>query len=146
MGPMRHLLMMLCPLLLLGCTTPPPDSGADLASPIDGGVDAAGCGDPVVIARYPLCRQTRDEAACVAAGGRWGRGGLSPQPLCLCPTGQDGCACQRASTCQAGCTAPLDNGATTCKDAVGRCESVGPSFGCKCIFNEKGEVSAICVD
>ena len=40
----------------------------------------------------------------LSAGGRWGRGGLSPQPLCLCPTGQDGCACQRASSNSSICS------------------------------------------
>jgi hypothetical protein len=113
------------------------DAGPDTAV-----VDAPPCGDPTVMARFPGCASSTDEASCVAAGGSWQRSGLAPNPSCLCPTGQDGCPCTSQTECLSACIANIPGGApiaNSCANVtVGACAPVSPQLGCWCWFLDQG--------
>jgi hypothetical protein len=105
------------------------------------------CVDEAVRARLTACRAAETEADCRAAGGTWGRGGLSPYPLCLCPTGEGECPCDGPDDCASGwCRAPLGSGSDLCGGVEGRCAAWTPEFGCYCVFQEDGTAWGICVD
>jgi len=110
--------------------------------------DTPACVDEAVQARLDECLAATTEDACVAAGGRWGFGGLSAVPLCTCPTGEGACECDSPADCVSGwCRAPLgSDGEDMCADAVGHCAEWAPEFGCFCVFQEDGTAWGICVD
>jgi hypothetical protein len=138
--------LMLAP-LLHGCGPRPlpPDGGVDAAP---NGPDAAMfCGDPAVRDRFAACRQTTDASACAAAGGTWRRVGLSPEPTCVCPTGNNAdCPCTRRTDCVTSCRAPLGNPPFCESLTAGTCTTEEPAVGCFCWFTETGEKQAICAD
>jgi hypothetical protein len=97
-------------------------------------------------AAFDVCRQATSESACVAAGGRWGSGGITTFSRCFCPTGQDGCPCDRLSQCLGACVAPshpLDQCSTV---TMGVCQSVVPDFGCVCTLRPEDDFSGLCAD
>ncbi len=99
------------------------------------------CGDPD---EYADCEYGLDEEACAAAGGTYGVGGLSPEPFCLCPSGDGGCPCHGGDTCVGICYAPLDG---DCQGLTeGTCSDTKIMFGCFCIFEQDGEAWGICID
>ena len=138
--------LMLAP-LLYACDprSPRPDGGADAA---DNGSDAATfCGDPVVRDRLTTCRQTTDANACTAAGGTWRQVGLSPNPTCVCPTGNNiDCPCTRRTDCVTSCRAPVGTPHSCDGITTGTCTTEEPSVGCFCWFSDTGEKQAVCVD
>jgi len=75
------------------------------------------------------------EADCLAAGGRWARGGLSPAPLCFLPTPDAGKACRRAGDCTGPCLAETRS-----------CAPEIPVFGCYAMLDEDGYEVMICAD
>lgn len=111
--------------------------------------DTPACVDEAVQQRFEQCRAAENEEDCAAAGGEWGPGGLSPFPLCHCPTGEGECPCDGPQDCAVGaCVAPLGDGGldNPCAHAQGYCAAWQPQFGCYCIFQEDGQAWAICVD
>ncbi|SMH33116.1 hypothetical protein [Maritimibacter sp. HL-12] len=75
------------------------------------------------------------EAACLAAGGRWGPGGLFPDPLCFLPNPDAGKSCAKASDCVGTCLAESRT-----------CAPVQPIFGCYAFLDEDGREVTICAD
>lgn len=76
-----------------------------------------------------------ERAACLAAGGSIGRGGLLPDEVCFKPTPDAGKACSKASDCSAMCLAETRS-----------CSKVSPQFGCFGFLDDAGQVQDICVD
>src|SRR5688572_26720801 len=72
----------------------------------NGGQAMDPCGDPIVAQRFAACRQAQDQPSCEAAGGTFTRIGLSPDPQCQCPTGQENCPCTDPTSCLSVCIAP----------------------------------------
>lgn len=102
-------------------------------------------GDPKALANYPTCIKAKDEPSCKAAGGTWTKVGLSPSPECLCPTGQQQCACTNASQCLSACVA--DNVAPNAKcPSQGHCAAGSIVVGCICLFDKNGKADPICID
>jgi cysteine-rich repeat protein len=108
------------------------------------GCAADRCDPSRVRERFEACRQAQGEAACLAAGGSWRRGGLSPDPLCICPTGQVDCPCTRPADCIGSCIAPLSGDCGSVSE--GTCTVEEPSFGCFCTFLDDGHTVGICQD
>jgi len=77
--------------------------------------------------------------ACIAEGGRPGRGGLWPDMVCFHDNEDAGKACTRASECVGVCVVQYPSG-------NGQCSAVRPMFGCYQFFDEQGEKVEICVD
>ena len=112
-----------------------------------GGGGGPSCGDADLMAAYAACVVTNTQQACEAAGGAWTIIGLSQTPLCVCPTGQDGCVCTRSTDCVAGCIAEPTGGAFECDGVTeGHCTPHAPFAGCWCIFDENGEITGYCID
>jgi hypothetical protein len=98
----------------------------------DGGADAAPCGDPVVMARFDSCVQAHDSPACAVAGGIW-TSWWGNTWRCLCPTGEEGCACTSSAQCQIFCLADCPEAGYSCADvAGGRCPGTWPVAGTYC--------------
>ncbi len=76
-----------------------------------------------------------ERAACEAAGGTVGRGGLLPDELCFRPTPDAGKSCRKASDCTGFC---LTDSLT--------CSAVVPQFGCFEMMTEDGRKAGLCVD
>ena len=78
----------------------------------------------------------RSESACRAAGGRWGRAGLFPKPICTMPTRDGGRVCADGGECEGACL--LDTKSDRSKmfgprpqgPATGVCTRARPVFGC----------------
>lgn len=85
---------------------------------------------PTALAPLPATK-----ADCLAAGGRWARGGLSPHPLCFLPTADGGKACAKASDCE-----------SVCLSETRTCAAERPRFGCYGYLDENGSEITICVD
>lgn len=89
----------------------------------------------------PVQAQTADaaapesEAACGDAGGRWQRGGLAGQYLCVLPTPDAGAACTAAEDCSGFCLAETKT-----------CSIETPMFGCFAIVDLDGAEVTICID
>lgn len=75
------------------------------------------------------------EAACLSAGGRWGPGGLWPEPLCFLPNPDAGKSCSSADDCVGTCLAETRT-----------CAPERPLFGCYAFLDEDGAEVMICVD
>jgi hypothetical protein len=108
--------------------------------------DPTMCGDGQVMARFSACIQSSSEEACIAAGGAWHPIGLYPEPLCICPTGQDGCPCHTNADCLAGCVGPTDSTLDCSSLEVGVCSTAAPYVGCYCSLDDQGHFQAICAD
>jgi hypothetical protein len=105
------------------------------------------CGDVTVMMRYRLCLGADTETECVTAGGTWITFPFSGMEGCQCPTGQEGCPCNRPSDCVARCYAPLDGGFDSCRLVdVGTCSGQEPEAGCWCEFVDEGEAYPFCSD
>ncbi len=109
-------------------------------------LDGCSCGDREVMDRFPSCVAAETEGSCLAAGGTWTRVGLSLEPECLCPTGQDGCPCSRATACLGACVGPLEGLPHDCSAAQGSCTHAHPTVGCRCWFDENGNAQPLCAD
>ena len=107
--------------------------------------DAGPCGDPALAAKFQSCMQAKDKAACEAAGGSWGTLGLSTEPVCQCPTDQEGCSCSDSTACLSVCIRPWDGGACSGLCA-GACSPWGRVTGCNCWFQNPGQVTQVCWD
>lgn len=85
------------------------------------------CGDPALTTKRATCTSAQDSASCDAAGGVWTEtlweGTPSGHYHCACPTGDEGCPCQRAEDCVSGCYYPSDLGDIVSCNAnpVGQC-------------------------
>jgi hypothetical protein len=104
------------------------------------------CGDTKVMQRFSACMAAKSKSACEQAGGSWTRVGLSPEPGCSCPTGQDGCTCKRSTECLGSCTTPMPKMWDCSHAKQGTCASRSPLVGCRCWFGTDGKVQGICVD
>jgi len=118
------------------------EAGQD-ASGADGALPA--CGDKAVMARFAECQKATTQPACEAAGGTWTAIGLYPEKLCVCPTGQGGCPCDRASQCLGSCRAEMVK-MWDCAGVKGSCAPASPHVGCYCWFDDDGDVDGICAD
>ncbi|MCC7320169.1 MAG: hypothetical protein IT542_04225 [Rubellimicrobium sp.] len=76
-----------------------------------------------------------DRAACLAAGGRIGTGGLFPGELCFRPMPDAGQSCTRAGDCEGLCLAETRT-----------CAPVSPMFGCIAQLDAEGREVVICMD
>jgi hypothetical protein len=75
---------------------------ADGGSTADGG-SSSSCGDPALMALFPACAATKDEASCTERGGTWRTLASSLGGTCVCPTGDGGCPCSSSSDCLGYC-------------------------------------------
>lgn len=98
------------------------------------GVNPAVAGDPQEDARK----------ACEANGGRWGPGGLFPEPLCFYPQRDAGKPCDRDGQCTGHCL--LVDPAARIDGMPGQCSAVEPMFGCFEFLDEQGRRQGICID
>ena len=95
----------------------------------------------------------RTQAACEQAGGRWGRAGLSPRPLCKMPTRDGGRPCGDVGECEGYCiaapTAEQQQRISRQRQKLpilGKCAAYVPVFGCMYLVR-KGEVAGrLCAD
>ncbi len=83
----------------------------------------------------PATTPPRTEAACLAAGGRWGTGGIRHRALCFLPTPDAGKACTKATDCHGFCLAE-----------TGTCSAETPRFGCFARLDASGARRMLCVD
>lgn len=108
------------------------------------------CGDSVAIALFEQCRAADSEQPCKDAGGSWELSGDVPWPICICPTGQEGCVCKGSGDCIHGrCVGERAGGADTigCGDIVqGTCTAVDPFKGCACMVGGDPSTPPICID
>lgn len=108
------------------------------------------CGDSVAIALFEQCRAADSEQPCKEAGGSWQLSGDVPWPLCVCPTGQEGCVCKGSGDCVNGpCVAKPSRaeGTNGCGDIVeGACTAVDPFKGCACFVGGDATEPPICFD
>ena len=78
----------------------------------------------------------KSEAACRQVGGRWGRAGIFPTPICVVPTGDAGRVCGDGGECEGVCLADPTSAerariaAGTPIALTGRCSERRPVFGC----------------
>lgn len=94
---------------------------------------------------FERCVETRDQTACEAAGGTWGNTPAELEPRCLCPTGQDGCACSDASRCLGDCVGPRSSGIEECPGVTaGTCQATVPAVACECIARPDGSFAGRC--
>ncbi len=77
----------------------------------------------------------QSRAACLAAGGRWARGGLNPDPLCFLPNPDAGTSCTKATDCVG-----------TCLSDSRTCAPEQPIFGCYGFLDDDGAEVMICAD
>jgi hypothetical protein len=76
------------------------------------------------------------ESACRAAGGRWGRAGLFPRPICTLPTRDGGRVCGDGGECEGTCLFDTTGDRSTMFAApprgpvTGVCTRARPVFGC----------------
>lgn len=108
--------------------------------------NSARCGDQEVMDRFPSCIAAETEAPCLAAGGVWTPIGIRLEPECVCPTGQEGCACNRSTDCLGACSATLAGVPAECSTVQGVCAGEAPIVGCRCWFDEGGDARPLCVD
>lgn len=114
------------------------DGMGDVCDPI--------CGDKHA---FPDCAWDLEKEACEASGGTFDTFGLSPEPMCMCPTGDGGCPCSDRTQCQGACFAPLQpSDGFECVGVVqGTCSHTTGVFGCLCLFGEPGEpATGYCID
>ena len=91
-----------------------------------------------------LARSLKTAEACKAAGGQWGRGGLSPEPFCNMRYDDAGVACRDASECGGLCIASEEQ--DTASRSTGVCQTFTSQFGCYGLV-ESGVVGPVlCVD
>jgi len=107
------------------------DPPAPPAPPDD--ISTLGCGNAVLLARYPACHAAKTGLDCELAGGRWL---TSPDGgPCLCPTGQERCRCDEQSDCLGQCVAPYDDCASA---REGLCTDDDSPSSCRCYLGAKG--------
>jgi len=127
--------------LICSCSNRPVNTDGHVRS--DGELPA--CGSQSTMARFASCIGSSNRSACEQAGGSWHAIGLSDDPICVCPTGQAGCSCDRSSDCLGACLAEMST-MWDCSDARGTCSDVAPNVGCWCWFDDQGNASGICAD
>ena len=80
-----------------------------------------------------------EERTCMADGGTFRAGGITGAKMCFLQTKDGGQSCRRSADCESGCLASPDTG-------KGQCAAERPLFGCFDMFDENGDLTAICVD
>lgn len=75
------------------------------------------------------------KAACEAAGGHWGPGGIDGRALCVHPTPDAGAACTTSEDCSGFCLAETRS-----------CSAVTPLFGCVAMLAADGAQVTLCLD
>ena len=126
---MRSLLALFAAAALVSCapTGAPPGPTEDLS---------------VEPGQTPTAVQT---AACAAAGGAYGQGGLGGFWHCVIPYADAGKPCSDAADCEGACLAP-PNQSPVRGEAPGRCAASNSQFGCYSRV-ENGVVGpGLCVD
>ena len=111
-------------------------------------IHLAPCGDPAVLARWPVCTAATNQTDCESAGGSWS--GIRGRGFCACPTGQESCACTSSQHCLDWCIpdqAGSSDSPAACHSALeGRCTGE-ITFQCLCRFNEPDQSPMmVCVD
>ena len=102
--------------------------------------------EPPTLKPLPFSKET-----CEAAGGVWGRVGLSLNEKCNLPTSDAGKECSSSSDCQGSCIAELsqeewDRAAKGIVYTNGKCSAWKIVVGCRA-FVEGGKVEGIlCID
>ncbi len=99
----------------------------------------------------PKFTRPRTRTACLAAGGRWARAGLSPRPICTMPTRDGGRICADGGECDGACVATLTPEqrrlmSTRRVPALGRCTTHTPVFGCRAFVTAGYVTGILCVD
>ena len=90
----------------------------------------------------------RTQLACEQSGGRWGRAGLFPRPICKMPTHDAGQVCADTGECEALCLTALTPAQRDLLrnrqklKMLGKCAPVSPLFGCLAIV-KKGFVTGL---
>ena len=93
----------------------------------------------------------KDRVSCEAAGGRWGRIGISPREACNLPASDGGADCSDGSECEGACLAELTpqqmeslrKGGSV--EAAGKCTPWRITVGCQARV-EDGKARMLCVD
>ena len=92
------------------------------------------------------------QLACEQAGGKWGRAGIFPKPICKVPTHDAGRPCADAGECEGECLATLT---AAQRDLVmkrqrlqilGKCTAYAPIFGCMAIVEKSFVTGIMCRD
>src|SRR5450759_300724 len=90
----------------------------------------------------------RTQLACENAGGKWGRAGLFPKPICRMPTRDGGRVCADVGECEGLCLAALTPAQRDLLrkyeklELLGKCTPVSPVFGCMALV-KAGIVSGL---
>ena len=94
----------------------------------------------------------RTQPACENAGGKWGRAGLFPKPICRMPTRDGGRVCGDVGECEGLCLAALTPAQRDRLrkheklDILGKCTPVSPVFGCMAIVKAGIVSGLLCAD
>ena len=94
----------------------------------------------------------RTQLACESAGGKWGRAGLFPKPICRMPTRDGGRVCGDAGECEGLCLAALTPAQRDLLkkrqklELLGTCTPVAPVFGCMAIVKAGVVSGLLCKD
>lgn len=101
------------------------------------------CSNPAQCADYEACLSCIDSRCCIETGGNWTAPANSEVEQCVCPTGQEGVACDEASDCLAGCSGePKGAPPNQCaKVTKGTCNATSIRGGCYCRFDDEPGVS-----
>lgn len=96
----------------------------------------------VATAKPEMPAEPTNDAACVAAGGKWGPVGLMGTPACTLPSPTAGKQCSDSSECAGSCwtdQAPGSKGA-------GYCQPTNMPFGCHSEVVNGVAQPALCAD
>jgi hypothetical protein len=94
----------------------------------------------------------RTQRACENAGGRWGRAGLFPKPICTMPTHDGGRPCADVGECEGLCLAALTPSQRDLLmqreklEILGKCTPSSPVFGCMALVKEGFVSGLLCKD
>ena len=94
----------------------------------------------------------RTQRACENAGGRWGRAGLFPKPICTMPTHDGGRPCADIDECEGSCLADLTPAQRDLLmqreklEILGKCTPSSPVFGCMALVKEGFVSGLLCKD
>jgi len=114
-------------------------------------------GQPTYAKPIKVCGSHLDiphtQEACESAGGKWGRVGLFPKPICRVPTHDGGRPCADVDECEGLCLAaltPQQRDAVVRQHAklaiMGSCTPHVPVFGCMARVNKGLVTGILCAD
>jgi hypothetical protein len=94
----------------------------------------------------------RAQLACENAGGKWGRAGIFPKPICRMPTRDGGRVCGDVGECEGLCLAALTPAQRDLLrnhqklELLGTCTPIAPVFGCMAMVKQGLVSGLLCAD